>query len=81
MWGIEFGAADGDGRASNKTDPLGPAVVAAALRNGLLVYPAGGSLPGSSANQILVGPPLTITDGEIAELGRLLRKSIADVFA
>jgi hypothetical protein len=55
--------------------------VAAGIRNGLLVYPAGGSLAGSAANQILVGPPLTITDRELAELGRLLRKSIADVFA
>jgi len=77
MWGLEFEAPrrdlGGGGAAA--------AVVAAAMRNGLLVYPAGGSLAGSAANQILVGPPLTITDGELAELGRLLRKSIADVFA
>jgi adenosylmethionine-8-amino-7-oxononanoate aminotransferase len=56
-------------------------VVAASLQNGLLVYPAGGSLPGSVANQILVGPPLTIADGEIVELGHLLRKSVDDAFA
>jgi adenosylmethionine-8-amino-7-oxononanoate aminotransferase len=77
MWGLEFKASrrdlGGGGAAA--------AVVAAAMRNGLLVYPAGGSLAGSAANQILVGPPLTITDGELAELGQLLRKSIADVFA
>lgn len=72
MWGVEFSA---PGPAA------GPAVVAAALRNGLLVYPAGGSLAGSVANQILIGPPLTIADGEIVELGRLLRKSVDDAFA
>jgi adenosylmethionine-8-amino-7-oxononanoate aminotransferase len=78
MWGLEFEALPGD---RNGGPAAGPAIVAAAMRNGLLVYPAGGSLAGSAANQILVGPPLTITDGELAELGRLLRMSIADVFA
>ena len=74
MWGVEFSAPAG-------APPAGPAVVETAVRNGLLVYPAGGSLPGSAANQILVGPPLTISGAEIAELGRLLRKSIDDTFA
>ena len=74
MWGIEFAvppdhpAAGGPGRA----------VVDAAFRNGLLVYPAGGSLPGSTVNQILVGPPLTITDDELGELGALLRHSVRE---
>lgn len=81
MWGLEFEVAPRDRDGGNAGDAAGPAVVAAAMRNGLLVYPAGGSLAGSAANQILVGPPLTITDGELGELGRLLRKSIADVFA
>ncbi|HLW46604.1 MAG TPA: aminotransferase class III-fold pyridoxal phosphate-dependent enzyme [bacterium] len=76
MWGVEFASSGSDGSV-----PAGSAVVAAAMRNGLLVYPAGGSLPGSTMSQILVGPPLTITDGEITELGRLLRKSVADAFA
>ena len=75
MWGVEFTPAERNGM------PAGPAVVAAAMRNGLLVYPAGGALAGSVANQILVGPPLTITDGEIADLGRLLRRSVDDAFA
>jgi adenosylmethionine-8-amino-7-oxononanoate aminotransferase len=84
MWGVEFSAPEPrlpDARRHGPALPPGPAVVGAAMRNGLLVYPAGGSLPGSVSNQILVGPPLTITDGEIAELGRLLRQSVDDAFA
>jgi adenosylmethionine-8-amino-7-oxononanoate aminotransferase len=54
----------------------GEAVVQAAFRNGLLVYPSGGALPGSVPNQILVGPPLTVSDAEIAELGALLQTSV-----
>lgn len=51
------------------------------MRNGLLVYPAGGSLPGTVGTQILVGPPLTISADQIAELGRLLRQSVAEALA
>ena len=39
------------------------------------------ALPGSTVNQILVGPPLTVTDAEIAELGALLRQSVREAFA
>ena len=42
---------------------------------------AGGSLEGSTVNQILVGPPLTIADAEIAELGGLLRRSVREALA
>lgn len=78
MWGVEF-SAPADGLTADS--PAGAAVVEAAMRNGLLVYPAGGSLPGTVMNQILVGPPLTITDAEIAELGRLLRRSVDEAFS
>ncbi len=77
MWGIEFDVPPDHPAAQAP----GPAVAAAARRNGLLVYPAGGSLAGSVPNQILVGPPLVIADREIAELGRLLRRSVAEAFA
>ena len=74
MWGVEFAVPPNHPAAAAPGD----AVVEAAFRNGLLVYPAGGALPGSVANQILVGPPLTVTDTEIAELGALLRKSVRE---
>ena len=77
MWGVEF-AVPPDHPASGAP---GRAVVDAAFRNGLLVYPAGGALPGSRVNQILVGPPLTITDPELAELGTLLRRSVREALA
>ncbi|HET8998858.1 MAG TPA: aminotransferase class III-fold pyridoxal phosphate-dependent enzyme [bacterium] len=77
MWGVEFAVPPDHPAASAP----GEAVVAAAFRNGLLVYPSGGALPGSTVNQILVGPPLTVTPSEIAELGALLRQSVAEALA
>ncbi|TMI93836.1 MAG: aminotransferase class III-fold pyridoxal phosphate-dependent enzyme [Bacillati bacterium ANGP1] len=77
MWGIEFAVPPDHPAAAAP----GRAVVEAAFRNGLLVYPAGGSLEGSTVNQILVGPPLTIADAEIAELGGLLRRSVREALA
>ncbi len=74
MWGVEFAVPPDHPAAAAP----GEAVVQAAFRNGLLVYPSGGALPGSVVNQILVGPPLTVTDGEIAELGALLRTSVRE---
>lgn len=74
MWGVEFAVPAGHPAAAAP----GEAVVQAAFRNGLLVYPAGGALPGTVPNQILVGPPLTVTEAEIAELGALLRTSVRD---
>jgi adenosylmethionine-8-amino-7-oxononanoate aminotransferase len=77
MWGVEFAVPPDHPAASAP----GEAVVAAAFRNGLLVYPSGGALPGSTVNQILVGPPLTVTLSEIAELGALLRQSVEEALA
>ncbi|HEV2356465.1 MAG TPA: aminotransferase class III-fold pyridoxal phosphate-dependent enzyme, partial [bacterium] len=77
MWGVDFQVPAGHPAAAAP----GPAVAAAATRNGLLVYPAGGSLPGTVGTQILVGPPLTISADQIAELGRLLRQSVAEALA
>jgi adenosylmethionine-8-amino-7-oxononanoate aminotransferase len=74
MWGVAFAVPEGHGAAAAP----GAAVVEAAFRRGLIVYPSGGALPGSTVDQILVGPPLTITDAELAELGELLRASIRD---
>ncbi len=77
MWGVEFEPPQDHPAASSPA----AAVVASALRHGLLVYPAGGALPGSVPNQILVGPPLTIAEPELVLLGRLLRASVAQAFA
>jgi len=77
MWGVEFAAPP----HHPAFGAPGRAVVDAAFRNGLLVYPAGGALPGSPVNQILVGPPLTITAAELEELGTLLRRSVREAFA
>jgi len=74
MWGVEFTVPEGHRAAPAP----GAAVVDAAFRHGLLVYPSGGALPGSTINQILVGPPLTVTEAQIDELGALLRVSVRD---
>jgi adenosylmethionine-8-amino-7-oxononanoate aminotransferase len=44
------------------------AVNQAALAAGLNVYPGGGAEPDGSGDHLLIGPPLTIDDGELSEL-------------
>jgi adenosylmethionine-8-amino-7-oxononanoate aminotransferase len=77
MWGVEFAVPAGHPAAAAP----GAAVVEAAFRRGLLVYPSGGALPGSTVNQILVGPPLTVTDAQLSDLGALLRDSVREALS
>ena len=65
MVGIELGGGPGSGLAG--------AVVAEAMARGAWVYPAGdGNLP----DALLLGPPFTITDGEMDEVVRIVTESV-----
>jgi adenosylmethionine-8-amino-7-oxononanoate aminotransferase len=52
------------------------ALVAAAQRRGLLLYPAG---TGAVQRAVIVAPPLTVTPGEVDELVRLFAAALDDV--
>jgi adenosylmethionine-8-amino-7-oxononanoate aminotransferase len=54
-------------------------IKAAALRNGLICYPAGGTADGTDGDHVLIAPPFIIATDEIEELASRLDKSIVEV--
>ncbi|MEM8788878.1 MAG: aspartate aminotransferase family protein [Pseudomonadota bacterium] len=51
-------------------------VKSAALEEGLIVYPAGGTINGREGDHILIAPPFIIEDGQIGELVAKLSRSV-----
>ncbi len=45
----------------------------AALAAGLVVWPNTGQADGTNGDQVLIGPPFTITEDEVSEIVRLFR--------
>ena len=66
LLGLVLGA-PGESRALRRPG-YASAVSRAALDAGLNVYPGGGAEPDGSGDHLLIGPPLTISDDECAEL-------------
>jgi len=60
------------------TAPLNRRIVQAALRNGLLVYPAGVD---ARTQSVMVCPPLTIRDSEVEMLVERLTRAMSQTFA
>ncbi|MEL7300726.1 MAG: aspartate aminotransferase family protein [Pseudomonadota bacterium] len=67
-------------RASKR--PFDPArklhakIKSAAMEEGLVVYPAGGTVDGKSGDHVLIAPPFIIEDGQIDELVHKLSRSV-----
>lgn len=51
-------------------------LTALAKQQGLLVYPSSGTAGGGGGDVVLVGPPLTVNDGEIEEIAQRLGAAI-----
>jgi adenosylmethionine-8-amino-7-oxononanoate aminotransferase len=66
LWGLEL-AEPGQSQA----------LTAAAMQHGLIIYPCASFLGVGKGDAIIVAPPLNITDGELEELERRLRKALA----
>jgi adenosylmethionine-8-amino-7-oxononanoate aminotransferase/uncharacterized protein YhfF len=76
LWGLEFA----DPVTAAPPDPaldVTAAMVAAAAASRLIVYPARFCVDGTRGDAVLIGPPLTATDEELAELLARLRASLA----
>ena len=58
---------------------LNEKVGSAAFKNGLIVYPGGGSVDGIRGDHILLGPPLVIARQEIDELVEILDRALEQV--
>jgi hypothetical protein len=54
-----------------------PKAIAAAAASRLIVYPARFCVDGARGDAILIGPPLTATDEELAELLTPLRATLS----
>lgn len=54
-------------------------IIAAAMKRGLLLYPAVAGRNGKSENAILIAPPLTISDSELDEMLTLLQSTLQEV--
>src|SRR5690606_8567157 len=52
-----------------------------ALEKGLIVYWSQGCADGQNGDLILLGPPLIITEEQLAELVALLREAVVEVLA
>ncbi len=67
--------------------PLDPAravhakVKAAALENGLICYPAGGTIDGVRGDHVLIAPPFIISEDEIGELVDRLGRAVETALA
>ncbi|TKT82682.1 aspartate aminotransferase family protein [Aquamicrobium sp. LC103] len=53
-------------------------VKAAAMENGLMVYPAGGTADGKSGDHVLIAPPFIIDESHVELIVERLGKSLAD---
>jgi hypothetical protein len=74
--GVEF-VADRETRAPFEPEAAFHRVLGdIAFRNGLIVYPMGGTIDGRRGDHVLIAPPLIITKSQIGRLVALLVKSI-----
>jgi adenosylmethionine-8-amino-7-oxononanoate aminotransferase len=60
---------------------LAARIKAAAMEEGLIVYPASGTVDGRSGDHVLIAPPFIITEIEIADLVARLDRAIARALA
>lgn len=60
---------------------LSKMVEKAALSRGLILFPCSGCVDGVDGNMIMFGPPLIISEAQVAQLLDILDAAIADVEA
>ncbi len=79
--GIELVEDRGTKRPFDPDRKLHGKVKAAAIKEGLIVYPAGGTINGREGDHILIAPPFIIEDGQIEELASKLARSLETALA
>lgn len=58
---------------------IGEKLTQKCMAHGLVVYPGSGHADGKAGDHVLIGPPLTVTADEVAELVRCLAAGLADL--
>jgi adenosylmethionine-8-amino-7-oxononanoate aminotransferase len=77
LWGLEFVADPATAAPPDPALDVTARAVAAAAASRLIVYPARFCVDGTRGDAVLIGPPLTATDEELAELLTRLRAALA----
>jgi adenosylmethionine-8-amino-7-oxononanoate aminotransferase len=76
LWGLEFVADPATAAPPDRALDVTARAVAAAAASRLIVYPARFCIDGTRGDAVLIGPPLTATDEELAELLTRLRSAL-----
>ncbi len=77
--GLELVEDRADKRPFPAERKLAARLKAAAQRNGLICYPAGGTADGANGDHVLLAPPFIVSEDELAEIVSLLDQSISEV--
>jgi adenosylmethionine-8-amino-7-oxononanoate aminotransferase len=81
MWGVEFVRDRSTKQPFDRGLRVAERVGESAFSRGLIIYPGSGNVDGVRGDQILIGPPLVITDAEIDRLVEMLADAIDAVEA
>jgi adenosylmethionine-8-amino-7-oxononanoate aminotransferase len=79
MWGIEFVRDKASKEPFDRALRVAERIGEVAFKRGLIIYPGAGNVDGVRGDQLLIGPPLVITDAEIDQLVEMLAGAISDV--
>ncbi|WP_071459869.1 aspartate aminotransferase family protein [Bacillus massilinigeriensis] len=77
--GLEFVEDSASKKSFSKSLNITAFIVKKARDYGLLVYPAGAGMDGSSGDAVIIAPPLTVKREELDEVIELFRKVMKDV--
>lgn len=81
FWGIEFVADRATKRPFDPALKIHARIKSAALEQGLLCYPMGGTVDGLQGDHVLIAPPYIVTEGQLDELTDKLGRAVDTVFA
>ncbi len=76
MWGLEFVADRSTKEPFPTNRGLAKAIADAAFERGLIVYPSSGNADGRRGDQIMIAPPLVVSDEQLDEIVGLLVETV-----
>lgn len=79
--GIEFVKNKATKEAFSPTEKLNGKIKAAAMKNGLMCYPMGGTIDGKNGDHVMFAPPFIMEDKHVDEIVDKFATAIDDVFA